>query len=75
MSKTKFTIAQADWRKRQQSWAMVRLCIEEFLDRLPPVCAPKLYRAKCEAVYQHVYDSYGVSGESPYAQAAGSEYA
>ena len=48
-----------DWRKRQQSRAMVRLCIEEFLDKLPPVYTPELYRAKCEAVYQHVYDSFG----------------
>ena len=48
-----------DWRKRQQSRAMVRLCIEEYLDKLPPVYTPELYRAKCEAVYQHVYDSFG----------------
>ena len=38
---------------------MVRLCIEEYLDKLPPVYTPELYRAKCEAVYQHVYDSFG----------------
>jgi type I restriction enzyme M protein len=62
-------------RKRQQSRAMVRLCINEFLDRLPPVYTPELYRVKCEAVYQHVHDSYGVGVESPYAQATGSEYA
>jgi type I restriction enzyme, R subunit len=48
-----------DWRKRQQSRATVRLCIEEFLDKLPQVYTPDLYQAKCEAVYQHVYDSYG----------------
>src|SRR5258707_14664889 len=35
-----------------------KLCINEFLDRLPQVYTPELYRAKCEAVYQHVYDSY-----------------
>jgi type I restriction enzyme R subunit len=54
---------------------MVRLCINEFLDKLPQVYTPELYRTKCEAVYQHVYDSYGVSGESPYIQATGSRYA
>jgi type I restriction enzyme R subunit len=47
-----------DWRKRQQSRAAVRLCIEEFLDKLPQVYTPEVYRTKCEAVYQHVYDGY-----------------
>ena len=54
-----------DWRKRQQSRAMVWLCINEFLDKLPQVYTPELYRAKCEAVYQHVYDTYG-SGQPFY---------
>jgi type I restriction enzyme R subunit len=48
-----------DWRKRQQSRAIVRLCINEFLDKLPQVYTMELYQAKCEAIYQHVYDSYG----------------
>jgi type I restriction enzyme, R subunit len=52
-----------DWRKRQQSRAMVRLCINEFLDKLPQVYTPEIYEAKCEAVYQHVYDSYDGIGE------------
>jgi type I restriction enzyme R subunit len=47
-----------DWRKRQQARAAVRLCIEESLDRLPRAYTPELYRAKCEAVYQLVYDQY-----------------
>jgi type I restriction enzyme R subunit len=51
-----------DWRKRQQSRALVRLCIEEYLDKLPPVYTPDLYRAKCDAVYQHVYDTYAGVG-------------
>jgi type I restriction enzyme, R subunit len=54
-----------DWRKRQQARAAVRLCIEEFLDKLPQAYTPGLYRAKCEAIYQHVYDSYGGT-QSPY---------
>jgi type I restriction enzyme R subunit len=60
-----------DWRKRQQSRAMVRLCINEFLDKLPQVYTPELYRAKCEAVYQHVFDSYGGAEQNVYAQAGG----
>jgi type I restriction enzyme R subunit len=48
-----------DWRKRQQTRAAVRLCIEEWLDKLPPVYTSALYQTKCDAVYQHAYDVYG----------------
>ena len=58
-----------DWRKRQQSRAAVRLCIEEWLDKLPQVYTPELYRAKCEAVYQHVYDAYGGGSQGVHAAA------
>jgi type I restriction enzyme R subunit len=51
-----------DWRKRQQSRAAVRVCIEEWLDKLPRAYTPELFRAKCEAVYQHVYDHYAAAG-------------
>jgi type I restriction enzyme R subunit len=53
-----------DWRKRQQTRAAVRLCIEEWLDKLPPVYTSAIYQTKCDAVYQHVYDVYtgGVAG-------------
>jgi len=43
-----------DWRKRQQTRAAVRLCIEEWLEKLPPVYTREIYQTKCEAVYQHV---------------------
>jgi type I restriction enzyme R subunit len=58
-----------DWRKRQQSRAAVRLCIEEVLDRLPPIYTQELYRQKCDAVYQHVYDSYFGQHRSVYSLA------
>lgn len=48
-----------DWLQWHQSRAAVRLCIEEFLGQSPPAFNADLYRSKCEAVYQHVYDSYG----------------
>jgi len=57
-----------DWRKRQQSRAAVRLAIEEMLDRLPEVYDEALYRSKCEAVYQHVYDAYYGAGDGVYAR-------
>jgi type I restriction enzyme R subunit len=47
-----------DWRKKQQTRASVRLCVEEYLDRLPPAFTPEVYRDKCSAVYQFVYDNY-----------------
>ena len=55
-----------DWRKKQQARAMVRLTIEKMLDYLPPVYTRELYQLKCEAVYQHVYDSYYGEGRSAY---------
>jgi type I restriction enzyme R subunit len=59
-----------DWRKRQQSRAAVRVCIEEKLDDLPDVYTPELYATKCNATYEHVYDSYFGDGESVYKEAA-----
>jgi len=29
------------------------------LDKLPSVYTPAVYQAKCDAVYQNVYDAYG----------------
>ncbi len=56
-----------DWRKRQQSRAAVRLSIEEILaDRLPQKYTKELYQYKCDAVYQHIYDSYFGQGQSIY---------
>jgi type I restriction enzyme R subunit len=52
---------------RQQSRAAVRLAIEETLDALPEKFAPEIYQAKCDVVYQHVYDSYYGHGRSVYA--------
>jgi type I restriction enzyme, R subunit len=47
-----------DWRKRQQSRAAVRQCIEITLDRLPEPFTADVYHRKCDVVYQHIYDSY-----------------
>ena len=56
-----------DWRKRQQSRAQVRVTIEDIFDRgLPQVYTPELYQKKCDAMYQHVYDSYYGAGKSVY---------
>ncbi|MDW7711309.1 MAG: type I restriction endonuclease subunit R [Deferrisomatales bacterium] len=47
-----------DWRKKQATRAAVRLAIEEKLDELPERFTTDVYRAKCDAVYQHVFESY-----------------
>ena len=59
-----------DWRKKQQSRADVRLTIQKILDELLPECYSKeLYEQKCEAVYQHIYDSYYSDDSSVYTMA------
>jgi type I restriction enzyme R subunit len=59
-----------DWRKQQTTRAAVRVAIEETLDRLPDVFERQIYAQKCDAVYQHVFDSYWDDGHSVYALAA-----
>jgi type I restriction enzyme R subunit len=59
LKREKFSL---DWRKRQQSRASVRQAIEMKLDELPPVFIKAMYEQKCNLVWQHVYDVYGVVG-------------
>ena len=47
-----------DWRKKQQARAAVRVCVEQALDCLPATYTPDVYARKCNAVYEHIYDSY-----------------
>lgn len=55
-----------DWRKEQQSRAAVRLAVEVKLDELPDRFTRELYKQKCDAVYQHVFDAYWDNGQSAY---------
>jgi len=55
-----------DWRKKQQSRAAVRLCIEQAFEGLPPNFPPDLYQQICDATYQHVYEAYFGEGKSIY---------
>jgi type I restriction enzyme R subunit len=59
-----------DWRKEQSTRAAVRVAVEETLDRLPEKFTRQLYAQKCDAVYQHVFDSYWDDGHSVYDIAA-----
>ena len=56
-----------DWRKKQATRAAVRLTVEEKLDELPETFSAEIYEAKCDAVYQHVFESYYGAGGSVYA--------
>ena len=57
-----------DWRKRQQTRAAVRVCIQDQLAHLPTIYADDLYGQKCALVYEHVYDGYRGAGESLYTE-------
>jgi type I restriction enzyme, R subunit len=59
-----------DWRKQQSTRAAVRVAVEETLDRLPEAFTRQLYAQKCDAVYQHVFDSYWDDGHTVYDRVA-----
>jgi type I restriction enzyme R subunit len=59
-----------DWRKEQGTRAAVRVTVEEILDRLPEKYDQPTYAQKCDAVYQHIFDSYWDDGHSVYDHAA-----
>jgi type I restriction enzyme, R subunit len=47
-----------DWRQRAQARAQVRLAIEDSLDDgLPRSYSPELYKQKCSALFEHVFEN------------------
>jgi type I restriction enzyme R subunit len=59
-----------DWRKRQSSLALVEDAIEDTLDTgLPQTYTPEIYRQKCSALFEHVYESYPERDAGVYAAA------
>jgi type I restriction enzyme, R subunit len=58
-----------DWRKTQATRAAVRVTVEDKLDELPEVFTRDIYTQKCDAVYQHIFESYYGEGRSVYAAA------
>ena len=54
-----------DWRKQQSTRASVEQAIQLALaEDLPRAYSKELYDQKCDAVWQHVYDTYGGYGQS-----------
>jgi type I restriction enzyme R subunit len=52
-----------DWRKKSGARSQLKLAIEDALDAgLPRAYTPELYRQKCSAVFEHVYESYPERG-------------
>jgi type I restriction enzyme R subunit len=48
------------WRQKAQGRAQVLLAIEDSLDDgLPRSYSPKLYKEKCSAVFEHVFETFG----------------
>lgn len=56
-----------DWRKRQQSVASVKLCVEDTLDQLPGAFSKEIYQQKCDIVFQHFLNNYSDAGKNIYA--------
>jgi type I restriction enzyme, R subunit len=47
-----------NWRQKAQARAQVRLAIEDILDDgLPRNYSPELYKQKCSAVFEHVFEN------------------
>ena len=55
-----------DWRKRAAARARVRIEIEDTLESLPRAYTDELFRAKCGALFEHVYEAYMGDGASLY---------
>ena len=55
-----------EWRKKLRTRADVYSTVKTVLDDLPRIYSVDLYRAKCDSVYRHVYDSYQGEGKSVY---------
>lgn len=57
-----------EWKKKQEAKSAVKTFIKDVLDDgLPEPYDRKIYNEKCEIIYQHIFESYGSDGNSPYA--------
>lgn len=56
-----------DWRQNVQTRARVHEAIAEVLDSsLPRGYTPEIYKRKCSAVFEHIYENYSDEGGSIY---------
>ncbi len=60
-----------NWRQKSAARSALKMAIEDALDvGLPRAYAPEMYRQKCSAVFEHVYESYPERNTGVYAGAA-----
>ena len=60
-----------NWRQKAAARSALQLAIEDMLDTgLPPAYTPAVYRQKCTAVFEHVYERYPEWNTRVYAKAA-----
>jgi type I restriction enzyme R subunit len=58
-----------NWRQKSTARSQLKLAIEDVLDTgLPRTYTPELYRQKCSALFEHVYESYPERDTGVYAQ-------
>ncbi len=59
-----------NWRQKTTARSQLKLTIEDVLeDGLPRAYTPELYKQKCAAVFEHVFESYPEKDAGVYAQA------
>ena len=60
-----------NWRQKSAARSSLKLAIEDTLDSgLPRAYTPELYRQKCTAIFEHVYESYPERNTGVYADVA-----
>jgi type I restriction enzyme, R subunit len=65
------TLLVLNWRQKSSARSQLKLTIEDALDTgLPRAYTPEMYRQKCSAVFEHMYESYPELDRGVYAQAA-----
>ena len=50
-------ITTIDWKKTQQNKAIIKHTIQKKLDELPDIYTKNIYQAKCDKIYDYVYDA------------------
>ena len=57
-----------DWRQKSTARSQLKLAIEDVLDTgLPRTYTPEIYREKCSALFEHIYEAYPERDTSVYA--------
>jgi len=59
-----------NWRQKAAARSQLKLAIEDALDSgLPSAYTPELYKEKCTAVFEHMYESYPERNAGVYVEA------